>query len=661
MPLLLFPPTPAYLLPSGTAIFAELDLGSFEYSPYMAVHLADHLKLSWSSVNIASIVWSLVGVDGSRTVVSATSGVSLAKPRGDSLKYAVSYGIDNGNGQFTQVGSDTGAHASDGISLLTMADAERVNAFLMAPGSTYAKLRVDIGVADASQPVTFSYPEFTRSEGTTPDLVWESGQVADVLYKDNAGIRFGNSYWYDGALLSTPAPRGLGKQQTLIDGLVNSRIWFTAQAKDDGLDAALAALYDTVEGQTQELCDSRTSSVILPEPQWGRIQYAGVNELAEVPPCALFPRRERDSDWAEVGDWCLDAWSWCDQYQHYTAPGSTEMRLKTPDGATTLTSTETALSGWSRTKRNDAVDNTESDDYLVFYGSEERGQASPWLGYFGIFGLSPSSGAVSYDVSMSMRHVRAYIEAGLVWVGTASNSPLPLAFVDRLTTLAADWMCVRWNLNTGSQQTVMAVELAGSIKIVESKNLFATWALTGHVVTGTKPTLVVSDSGRILMYYIDGGSAKVKVYSQTLSLIDSATLMACDDEGLAAYEQPKTGGGREVVLIYSSGGSVYRAVSPDGLTFGAGSVIGSGVKPLSFRGESGRHSEGWIDGSDIKARTVDRTGTVVVATNTVGNADDSGADIAQSTGLDGQARFVVLYSDGGSLTQKYSFDSGSWT
>jgi len=645
-----------------TDVVIELDLGSFTSAPYLWPHIADQIKAAWTTTGISAIAFYIVGVDGTKKDITAVNGSWVDKPTGTTAKYAGSWAIANGRGVVSQTGADSGPDMADGVSAATMLDPERATAFELLPGFTAQKLRIEITLTTPGGTVHVNYPELRQNHSADPGLVWESGQCAALLWDSFAGVRFGNLDWWDSGsvdVYATPVLKGLGYQATVIDGLSFEKELLEGIQNTSGLNTDLTGYFDSLEGDTREGASDRTAAVFLPDPSFTRWQLAIMNLYSEVPCLALCPRKERDSDWAETGSWCLDAWSWIPSKQRYVTP---EMQsLDVYVSGIKWTDAETGWpGGWNVNKHETAVDNTESATLKI--NGKEVATARPWTGYFAIYNALAAGASVSYDVSASMRHVRCYLDSGMLVTGIAPNGALPLDFSDTASSLAADWACVRWNKRTHSDQLLVAIETGATVEVHTSTNTGTTWTLGASIGSGTKPTVSVSQDGRIFVYWIDGGSVKGKVFDKNLNtLVSTFSVTTADDEGCAAYERPTTGGGREFVLLYSSGGSVYRAVSSDGVTFGAGSSIGSGKKPFSFPGLEGTVNEGWLDGTDLKVRAIDLRGNVLVATNTVATSDNASAGIGRSAGANGQDRAVVLYPSSGANAQKHSFDSANWT
>lgn len=650
----------------ATTVAYELDLATFGSASELWNFLADQYKFDWTVTNVSAIRHYLVGADDNQNLLTFVKNAWTDRARAEATKYAGSYAIDNGIGLVLDTGTDSKA---SGLSAATMADPERVHAFELASGATWAKLRVEVDLT-VSGSCTLEYPAF-RTVGTSdPDLVWESGQCAAMIFEDQAGIRWGSEVWTDstGALLSVPTVTGAGYQSSVVDGICWANVVLQGQERSTGLTAALSSLYDSVEGQAVEDVAFETAAVILPDPTRTKVQLALMNLYRECPPLADMPRKERDGDWAETGDFCLDVWSWSPEPQRYVVAGDDALELY--DGATLRTSVETGyVAGWTVSIDEEAVDNTETGCLLKWAADgEEYARKRPFRGCLVNLGLreTVSAGCVSYDVSESMRHVRAFVDDSDVWVGRGFNATRPIAWADDRKLGTTDWVSIRWSRKSEDQAIWLARESSGALTLLRSTNGGETFSPVSVLGAGTKPSLCVSESGRILVFWRDGsGNLKVQARNRLGSVTEAtATAVAgVDDEGCCCYEL-RTAQGRKFALLYVSGGNLYRKESDDGKTWGLADLVeASGKKPTAYRDAFGGILEAWVSGAKIRGRRLDPTGAVVASPSdwVASGVDDEGIAVASSTGYLLEWGATLLYSSGGSLVQAFSKDALAWS
>lgn len=649
----------------ATSIAYELDLAEFNSASELWNFLADQYQFDWITTNISAIRHYFVGSDGNENLLTFTKGVWTDRARAESTRYAGSWAIDNGNGIVFNTGSDI---LASGQSASTMADGELVHGFELAPGSTWAKLRVEVDLV-ATGSCTLNYPKFRVNGVTDPSLVTESAQSCAFLYADQSGFRYGNAKWTDpitGSLQSEPYSVGMASQMSIVDGLAWRNVQLLGQAKDTGLSTDITSLFDSVEGDTVEDVAFDTHAVILPSPTRTRFQLALINNYKEFPPLALMPRKARDSDWAETGSYCLESWSWIPEPQRYVTPGTDEIEVYTP-GDVLITSVEAGYpAGWAVSKHSQALDNTETG-YKVKIAGEDFARIRPWQGHFGVFGLRSETGSgISADVGPSLRHVRAYISGTDTWAGTGWNASTPVTFADSAVLSGGEWLSIRYNRSSNGQQVWLARESSGSVILYRSSDGSKTFSVVGIIASGTKPSLCSTKTGQVLIYYRDGaGALKVQQRNPLASVAVATTtaIASVDDQGVAIYCFESSQGHR-FACLYISGGNLYRAESEDGITFGAGTLIENTCKkPSAFCDPSGTVIEVWISGTKIRGeRRSSVSGVISGPSDFVASGVDD-AQIAVTLAPTGANSFrgVLLYSSAGAIIQANSFDLIAWT
>ena len=388
--------------PGKTAIVASYDIGTWTNEPYQYAHLFDQLTVGWdATANIDSARVYVVGQNGEKALLTEKVG-TYARPFGLDAKYAGSWAQDFGAGYVTDIGSDSKA---SGISVATLGDAERCQAFSLLYGWDAKQIRFEFDLNTDTDPVKLTYPTFTAPEiqGTT---VQESGQFAAVLYP-SSGVRWGQRYWWDGvSLQTTPLPGATAAYHpTLLDWLCEKRVLLYGQERSYGLTTEIATLLDSVEGQTVQDADDNTfSALIFPAPGQDNTVYARAvlsNTLREVPPLCAFPVRERNRTTLQLvasNDWEQASFSYA---QDYTRIASAKIAAHLKDGTDQWTTPSASISvaNWAVSEHRHEVDNNEST-FDVVRADGVGGTwaaARPWHGYFAVLndGTTPGTSTAS--------------------------------------------------------------------------------------------------------------------------------------------------------------------------------------------------------------------------------------------------------------------------
>lgn len=398
----------------ASTISAKLELGRYDYAPYQWAHVANKIFVDWSTTNVSAVRVYLVGVDyndparpSARALLKVNSGDTTTtknhtydRPVGTSEQYAGSWAIDNGVGVVTDTGAD---FDGDGISAATMADAERALAFQLLAGYSAAYLEFEIDLVSTGSPVTIEYPRLEYSYSDDPQMVIETGQTAAIIWKNGPGIRWGNTFYYDSGVLTTPELKGLGVYpNTIIDALCWGRNWIEGKLSTDGLTTELATIFDTEEGQSAANADARSLACILPKTYADggihsldktTLHMALIGTQAEWPPMAAMPYRKRDSAWAATGTYAQVAYSWAQERRDFVSAGRTPIHLRESGGAQWTAARTGALSGWTISSHSHAVDNSESGYFIYYNGAKRATDIRPWHGYFFADGSASPSGS----------------------------------------------------------------------------------------------------------------------------------------------------------------------------------------------------------------------------------------------------------------------------
>ena len=549
--------------PGKTSVILDLDLDSWTHLPFQWANLADRIRVDWTTTNISSIEWFLVGIDTTETPLNAIKGAYVSKPRGTATKYAFSF-IDNGLGVCTDLGTDvTGA----GISPATMADPERAKNFELTPGSTNQKLRARITLTTAGATCHVDYPELARQDGRKPYLVYENGKDCSLLYQDGAGIRFGNSDWYNGATYpppTVPTTSGLGLQRSVVDFICDEREVLEGVDRVTNLLTQLTTLFDSEEASSFLNYKFDTYGIFLPNPTWTTVYAALGNLYAEVGPSLIFPRRERDfTTWEETGPWVHSVYSWCPGRKRYLAPGNVAVHVF--DGATQKTIDDPVISsGWAVSSHETEVDNQETGWDLKQSGTH-YGTATPWHGYMFVGTAVSEDGknlhetvtrpgflyqvlATKAEIHIRRFDLDEFDETQLVY--TSSSQTLGIAQVGAFaaTTLR------------------IVFEEDGVVYYVESAS-FGTegnWTMPTTIATGKNPAYAIDPRHNIEYVAVyDTGAGKWKMYRNKdgtgfVYLSDIATT-ATDDSAAGLELSPNELG--TLVFVYDDGGTIKQTVS----------------------------------------------------------------------------------------------------
>lgn len=305
-----------------------------------------------------------------------------------------------------------------------------------------------------------------------------------------------------------------------------------------------------------------------------------VNSFAEVPPLCQFPRRERLTlDWSEGGDHCQKTWSHA-QLTRYLISGKEELHQFTADGLTQITA---AVAGpptdWYVSSHQLAVDNDETDQFIIKAGSTEIATASPYHSYLGVYGVgedTEATGNVWHDQSNGGRHVRGYISAGFLQIQRSSNTQ-PFVWDLLPDRFECDWSTGRFQHASPSEPLYVIYDVAGEINLGISYDHGETWQKSEPIpiaVTGAKPTMVISrHTGKRYLYWLDGSDIKGTILDSADNVLEATftAVSGVDDAGIAAMERVYHDGTNparhQIVLTYLVGGVVTESFSDDGNNF----------------------------------------------------------------------------------------------
>lgn len=546
--------------PGITDIVLHMELDSWTIEPFQWMNLFDEIKNKWTATGISSIEFKLVARDDEEVDITTTNDTWIDKPNGSSTKYAFSF-IDNSAGVCNDLGID---QAANGISPATMADPERAKNFELASGYSYKELKVYITLTSAGGVCNVNYPSIRRTEGTTPIQQWESGLVWTVLYADNVGIRIGNNTWDNGGVYpppTTPVTAGLGLIRNIVDFLCDTRVIFEGIDRTTNLTTQLAGLYDSNEASIWEDYITDTYGVVLPNIAWDNIPTALVNTLSEATPLIIFPRKERNTTtWVEDGSYSQHIYSWTPGRQRYVTHGSLPLVIL-HDNAIITSNDGTIISGWHGSSHETPVTNQEVG-WPIYRNSKKYGLAVPWHGYMMVGDTTTeiSEDTISYDVTNSQNHYRAFVIAGKL-VFSYSDNKLN-NWHDITTSIDATQVCIRVKDNISKQSVIVWVADSGTVTRYETLNDGNSFMST-TIATGNKdfPAGIITSWNSEIIYYVSGTGPydiKGKEYDNAMNQLGSEfTILTSANSmriaGAWSYKDRTNGVIRYVLLVASNG------------------------------------------------------------------------------------------------------------
>lgn len=424
--------------PTNLAPIVDYEIGRFDAPPYQYPHIADLVNNNWSGSNIVSVTVELVSGDGSSAVTIGTTTGDLSLLSSTDIDYSGSWAQDLGAGWITDLGYDDGPDVASGESSAVMADTERSASFNYLRGFQSAILRFTFELSDLT-PFTLDYPTFKRTK-SDPYFSRESRKCTDILFEDGPGERFGSLQY---VLAASRACAYLGTETSANDYECFKREWWLGVDKTGGspdLDTELASVFDPEEGNLVADVDTETNALILPQTNRtsskSSFTAAVVNSLREVPPLALAPTKERDTDYAETGDHVLESFSFAQEPRRYATPGPYPGKFEEPLG-TGWTSVETGWpSGWQVSSHAHQVDNNDGYGYVTQDGVL-LGRMRPWEGAFFVHSQSSPGTSPANAHDPWNPYYRAFVRNGDIFVSRA-DGPRPPSFDTFQVTSSGD-------------------------------------------------------------------------------------------------------------------------------------------------------------------------------------------------------------------------------
>lgn len=564
---------------AGLVTELYLDLGSYTAGPYQTPHEATHVTLDWTPDPALSVAAYVEGQDGTREEIetgASLKGIRLPLPRGGTSDYAGSWALDQGVGAIADTGADIPA---GGISAATVADAERVAAFGLLPGSSRRRLVIVLTLSSPVTTLNVDYPVLEYDPPEPPVFVWESGTAGVRLWplvngEGGNAIRYGNLDHYDSGpgWLTPPVVSAPEFKPTTVDALAEIASWIEGTDRTAVVAGELAAMYDAVETQTLGAHDRGTYGVPLPGDEIGTLRFALISSPAEVPPVAYLPRLNRDADWQETGDPVQKALVFAQEPTKIVTPGSAPAHLADSMGAVLTSVDTTSPAGFTITSHRQAVTNAEDLDFNIVYEGTAYADVRPWTGWYCVLGAGLSGVAMDYAVSPGLVHALAYLVGDEVHIRIEGNNLAVIRDVATGITGVSD-LCIQW-ANDGSSRLHLWTEEAGTIYRRSSPDVGKTWSMATSIGTGETPRARIGRNNVQYEFMLTGsGSTRDvvrRMYDAKDTLVEGPTTVytGVDPGTLAVDESTKADGTHRLILWVGIGGTMTRIQSPDhGRTF----------------------------------------------------------------------------------------------
>lgn len=557
---------------SGTSGSLELELAQFERFPFLYPQLADSVAMTATGAELNQAKIYIINSQNEQILIGDADGVSRELAPGNDSYYAGAWAQSFAANlmSYSETGSDLQA---SGVSASTMSDVKRRTFFELFRAGHATKLRIEITVNSPST-VNISYPVFKHLSRRSLSIP-EQSNVAAVLTDRARIFRFGALN-----LHSVPAARAIHHPPSIYDySRFKSLAWNAA-------DSPTESWYDTIELETINDLKLGTRCFALPFVESNEPIFILVNSLREIPPLACLPRRMRNLALLEVGDFAQYSYSWCPRARYFInrndalhmdrvefdggGSETSRVRLTAPGGN---------WNGWTWTVLDVPVENNEIitrwDSSILnsprwYYVHNVAGDVARLTPFHGTTSVVSSTGKagnwISYDVSGSGRHARAFTDTGIIWIGFASDR-MAEDWNDITTGIAGLTPCVRWN-RLKSQRLWLAYRAGSDIKL-DSITELGVSEMSITVAAGEYPALVSTRDGRVLIYYVRDSSIKGRIYDSFGNALTSefTAISSADESPIAADEFVLSANSWRVNLIYRSSGNLVVATSSDGQNF----------------------------------------------------------------------------------------------
>lgn len=176
---------------------------------------------------------------------------------------------------------------------------------------------------------------------------------------------------------------------------------------------------------------------------------------------------------------------------------------------------------------------------------------------------------ISYDISDTQKHVRAYTDAHKLVFGRASDV-LGATWHDITTDVDAEHPCVRWDNQDPHMRCVVDYDYEGNVYTTWTRTDAQEFADVTTLGTGKFPTMCVTRDGRHLHYWYENDAIKgvwLNALGGTVVAPFTAIASGVDEDAIDVKDYALSGNLWTINLTYRSGGSIVIKRSTDGITF----------------------------------------------------------------------------------------------
>jgi hypothetical protein len=179
---------------------------------------------------------------------------------------------------------------------------------------------------------------------------------------------------------------------------------------------------------------------------------------------------------------------------------------------------------------------------------------------------------ISYDVSDSGRHYRAYVDGAELVIGNAADVDA-MVWEDRHTGVTAKRPCVRCGRMDRRQRVHVVYEATSGGPVVERTTLDEgrSWSAVETIFAAGKfGTMAQCRDGRRYLFAVNAGAIIAQCrdpYDAVMIPTGTVVASGVDDDAIAASEFMRGQGVWSLKLTYRSGGAIVDVVSTDGITF----------------------------------------------------------------------------------------------
>lgn len=553
----------------GTRVL-RLDLGDWDYAPFMWPYLARDAELSWNPANISAVRIYLESGEATseKVLLGSTSGVVYTKLAGDAHEYMGDWGLDHGFPYIADAGFDTNA---SGTSIVPPVDPEYRIAFKLLPGITGRFLRIEIDITDVGLPVEIDYPRLLL--GNADFRVYPMGRNNQIVIQENGpGVNHAGSSYYVSGLQIPPIPQGRTTSSSILDMLCDRRSLFEGVHPETGgspdLPTELTQLFDTTEGQGYGQVESSDSLGFLLPLAAPNFAQAIVNCRAEMPPISCLPRGDRAAaGWAEIKTtWVGKVWVWARERRLLVSAGG-EAQLFDPGGVQ-ISALDGTFGQWNIAGHVEPVDNDEGLDYEIRVDKIEYANVRPWHNFFGVLPttIDTGDGAVSIDCGLDHMWHRAFVLGGAVYAGRTDNRIG--IWEDAAVGVVGDSCCIRVQRRRKDQTIWLAIDASGTVVLYESPDGLV-WTLSATFGTGTNPQIVVGLDNLRFLYWCEGGGIHGVILDAAGNILEAefTAIATADNAQFGVDEGISDGRSRQINILCAVGGVLTLYSAPDGKTF----------------------------------------------------------------------------------------------